>query len=248
MAFITKPTNIKPVIHYEDSNIVVVEKPHSLPTAPLMTNDSNNLVSFVIEKYPKAKSVKGRKAVEYGLLHRLDTDTHGLVVFALNQHAYDFLQIEQEKNRFIKTYTAFCNGQKAGVQKYDEFVIESYFRPYGEKGKKVLPVSTEEFKIKKYSAKKCAPNLYQTIVKSIETEQTDYYKITCCITRGFRHQIRAHLAWLDYPIISDRLYNDKVENLYIPLQLHASAVSFTHPETGERLQFSLSEFFTSETR
>ncbi|MBO7484624.1 MAG: RNA pseudouridine synthase [Spirochaetaceae bacterium] len=248
MAFIAKPTNTKPVIHYEDSDIVVVEKPHGLPTAPVKTDDTDNLVSFVVENFPKAKSVCGKKCIEYGLLHRLDTDTHGLVVFALTQQAYDFLLSEQDSNKFIKKYTAFCNGQKAGEKKHDEFVIESYFRPFGEKGKKVLPVSKEDFEIKKYSAKKCAPSLYRTTVESVEQEQKDYYKITCYITKGFRHQIRAHLAWINYPIISDRLYNADIEDLSIPLQLHASAVSFSHPSTGERLVFSLRDFFTSETR
>ena len=248
MAFIAKPTNTRPVIHYEDSHIIVAEKPHGLPTAPLKTDDNNNLVTFVLENFPQAKLVLGKKNIEYGLLHRLDTDTHGLVVFALTQQAYDFLQSEQESGNFFKTYTAFCSGPKAGEQKQGEFIIESYFRPYGENRKKVLPVSAEDFETKKYSAKKCAPDLYRTVVKSIEPEQKNYYKITCCIKRGFRHQIRAHLAWINYPIISDRLYNEKVENPQIPLQLHASAVSFAHPATGERLLFSLSDFFTSETR
>ena len=81
-----------------------------------------------------------------------------------------------------------------------------------------------------------------------EKEQKDYYKVLCCLTRGFRHQIRAHLAWKNYPIISDSLYNGVGMEENVPLQLHASAVSFFHPVTGEKVFVSLREFFTSDTK
>ena len=249
MAFVAKPTNTEPQIIVADSHFVVVEKPHGLPTAPLKADDKNNIVSFIVEKFPQATTVKGKKAVEYGLLHRLDTETHGLVVMALNQKAYDFLQNEQQNDRFFKTYTAFCRPENTNdIHQNTEYLIQSYFRPFGEKGKKVAPVSIAEYNEKPYIAKKCSPVLYTTNVIKTEPEQEIYCKVSCCITRGFRHQIRAHLAWKHYPIVSDRLYNEAGNEENVPLQLHASALSFVHPATGKKVFVSLRDFFTSETR
>ena len=249
MAFIAKPTNTEPKVVWEDNHFVIIEKPHGLPTAPLKEDDTDNLVSFIIEKYPQAKTVIGRKTIEYGLLHRLDTETHGLVVMALDQTSYDFLQTEQQNDRFLKYYTAFCSYTDAQIGLVcTEYNIQSYFRPYGIKGKKVAPVSVEEYNNKAHAAKKCSPVIYTTRVIKIEREQENYYKVLCCLTRGFRHQIRAHLAWKNYPIISDSLYNGVGMEENVPLQLHASAVSFVHPVTGEKVFVSLREFFTSDTK
>lgn len=249
MAFVVKPTKTEPQIVWEDTHFVVVEKPHGMPTAPLKEDDTDNLVYFITEKYPKAKNVKGKKSVEYGLLHRLDSETHGLVVMALDQSSYDFLQNEQLNNRFHKYYTAFCNITDVAVRQTDtEFLIQSYFRPYGIKGRKVAPVSVEEFNQKTHIAKKCSSVLYTTRVIKIEKEQENYYKVLCCLTRGFRHQIRSHLSWMKYPLIADKLYNEDCIEENIPLQLHACAVSFIHPVTGKKVFVSLRDFFTSETR
>ncbi len=249
MAFIAKTVSTEPKIVFEDTHFVIAEKPHGLPTAPLKEDETDNLVSFITYKYPQAKTVKGKKTIEYGLLHRLDTETHGLVVMALDQSSYDFLQNEQLNDRFLKYYTAYCNTINVNIEQVNnEYLIQSYFRPYGIKGKKVSPVSVEEFSKKSHIAKKCSPVLYTTRVIKTEKEQKNYYKVLCCLTRGFRHQIRSHLAWKNYPIISDSLYNENGIEENVPLQLHASAVSFVHPATGEKVFVSLSEFFTSDTR
>ena len=170
MAFVAKATNTEPKVVWEDNHFVIIEKPHGLPTAPLKEDDTNNLVSFIVEKYPQAKTVIGRKTIEYGLLHRLDTETHGLVVMALDQTSYDFLQTEQLNDRFLKYYTAYCNTINVNIEQVNnEYLIKSYFRPYGIKGKKVSPVSVEEFSKKSHIAKKCSHVLYTTRV--IKTER-----------------------------------------------------------------------------
>ena len=79
-----------------DKPYLVIYKPKGLPSAPLTTDDKDNALTQACAMYPQIKSVCGKKAIEYGLLHRLDTATDGLIVIAASQECYDFLQNEQK--------------------------------------------------------------------------------------------------------------------------------------------------------
>ena len=88
---------------------LVIYKPKGLPSAPLSADDKNNALSQALEAFPELDQVHGKKEIEYGLLHRLDTATDGLMVIAATQECYDFLSNEQREGRFIKTYSAQCD-------------------------------------------------------------------------------------------------------------------------------------------
>ena len=85
-----------------DKPFLVIYKPKGLASAPLNENDIDNAMSQAAKLFPQIKDVQGKKAIEYGLLHRLDTATDGIMVIAATQECYDFLSQEQREGRFVK--------------------------------------------------------------------------------------------------------------------------------------------------
>lgn len=229
-----EPTANKPFL--------VIYKPKGLASAPLNSEDSQNALSQAAAMFPQIKSVCGRKPIEYGLLHRLDTATDGLMVIAASQECYDFLNTEQTEGRFIKTYSAECDILPDNAQKLGGFPPEfsafsevvSYFRPYAEGRKEVRPVTENSGKaaLSKLGKQK----LYTTKIQITKLSETRA-KATCEITEGYRHQVRCHLAWIGYPVVGDTLYNSNYKNYENPsdkknaenLLFSATKISFEYP-------------------
>lgn len=183
-------------IIYKNPKILVCYKESGLPTAPLKNSTNDNLVSQVSIEYPEIMDVKGFQAWEGGLLHRLDTPTSGLVLFALAQDAFDYLVYQQKNDMIIKEYRAKSKGAKELLPGFPPFIYDecssiiSGFRNYGPKGASVRPV---------------LPSDNQKVYKTEVIREGDDSFI-CTITQGFRHQIRCHMAWSSYPLIGDEKY------------------------------------------
>lgn len=245
---IHKPTELEP--------FVVINKPSGLPSAPLSETDKYNALSQAIELFPNILSVKGKKTIEYGLLHRLDTVTSGLIVIATSQEFYDILQNEQKNGRFIKTYTAksiykenncdnlggfpSCDFIDISKKRNDyQIKVESYFRPFGNGSKAVRPVTEKSGKA---ALKKCGNKIYTTNIsasylKTVDNE--DIYNIVCKISEGYRHQVRCHLAWIGFPIVGDALYNSYENDLSTKkIEFVASAIEFTNPIIDKKYVFN----------
>jgi len=196
--------------------------------------------------------VRGKKEIEAGLLHRLDTDTRGLVLFAKDQPTYDFFSVMQENDRILKTYYAFTvpgapclsggftvpdvsdsvndPGSHGGFSSEAAFkrasftrwtaqlpcAVVSQFRRFGPGGKRVAPVFPDSRHYKKDGRR------YTTVIEAAETNipyfragdgtyavtgvQQPLMGVRCRLSRGYRHQVRAHLAAIGLPIAGDPLY------------------------------------------
>ncbi len=186
------------ILLYDCENFLLLNKPHGMPTVPLKTQPlRGTLLEQAGMMCPAVLKVKGKNSWEGGALHRLDTATAGIVLFAKNQSFYEQMLTLQNNNLFEKYYIAktFENDSLKGfdIENFLGIVtISSYFKPFGPKGKEVRAILDE---------KKANPKiLYQT---EVLREKDIFY---CTITKGFRHQIRAHLAWTGHPIIGDSLY------------------------------------------
>jgi len=228
-----------PVIRHETEDFAVVFKPPRMHCAPLRRDDNETLLDWYAKIFPPVLELSGRKEGEGGLLHRLDFETQGLVLFAKNRQAMENLLDQQKQGRLIKEYSAICYNSvisHGGTEAQRSFTIKSYFRPYGKGRKKVCPVTEEKTKGKEVARDKGA--FYVTeiinIKKQIDGEEELYF-FTVRIRRGFRHQIRCHLAWIGFPVLNDHLYGGGYGDGF--LALRATGLFFDDPKSGKPVQF-----------
>jgi 23S rRNA pseudouridine1911/1915/1917 synthase len=273
------PPQNAPYIVDETETYVVVYKPPLMFSAPLdggMANET--LLGWCAERCPAVLEPRGAKALEGGLLHRLDFETQGLVLFAKTQGALESLRRQQGAGDFVKEYDALtgpggaslsgftgppgipplpgfppppawsAGGREPGP--YPGACIESFFRPWGPGRKAVRPVAGPLGPGKKGREIACdRGGYYRTEIIAVKTlprpglpEQAPGPRLfRLRIYRGFRHQIRCHLAWIGAPILHDALYGG--ENTgggeRRPIALRAALVCFSDPPTGERKTYSL---------
>ena len=260
----------EPCIVRETAHWAVVYKTPHLPTAPLRADERNTLVYWFLHRTEAGRRsrearVHGKKEIEAGLLHRLDTDTRGLVLFAKDQAVYDFLAARQEAGQMIKTYCAFveqCRPDAAvnrmavqeGIAAKLPLALESQFRNFGPGAKRVAPVFPGSRHYKKDG------RLYTTVIEAVDmlpfsiggndtVPQTacesrpspPVIRVYCRLSRGYRHQVRAHLAAAGLPIAGDPLYAPQraetahgMENTGMSLQLYAVKLEFPDPENPRR--------------
>jgi len=226
--------NATPCIVEERDSYAVVFKPpkmHSDFNASAPENES--LARWGLSAFPLAAGRGG------GLVHRLDFETQGLVLFAKNRESLAFFRALQESGGLVKEYGAFCEKSPNGLPGFPPapvfletrpFAIESYFRPFGPGRKEVRPVIGETRK----DVAKDRGGFYRTEVVGAED---GFFRVM--IKRGFRHQIRCHLSWLGYPIAGDPIYASPPaspppagKNAF--LALCAQAIFFADPETGQK--------------
>jgi len=222
----------KPYILDETEDFAVVFKPAKMHSVPGGIN--------LFEWYASCS------ASVYDIMHRLDYETHGLVLFAKNEKSYLFFKKAQEKDEFIKEYSAVCaqeiENKKEGFpsprlsgNKFDSpFIIESYFRPFGPGRKLVRPVTDNGKKHKEIA--KDRGGFYRT-----EIINKNGNAFTIRIKRGFRHQIRCHLCWIGFPILNDPLYSCGEDALSpdSEMALRSHALFFPDPSSGEKREYRI---------
>jgi len=227
---------------YEDGELVAVDKPAGIHTAPVESLGGDTLLDRIISRFPDVARVPGMKPVEPGLLHRLDRDTSGVVVAARTASAFAALRAQFEQGRVEKIYTAVCMAPVEGASPGSRLRMESRFAPYGPgrtRVRVVLPGSRHKREVTAAS--------YTTEVE-VREKHGGLLLVSAAITKGFRHQVRAHLAALGLPIVGDALYGTECPPLArdegtraLPagachrMYLHASEVRLTHPATGQAL-------------
>ena len=224
------------VVRYEDADMVVVDKPAGLHTAPLRPGETDTLLSMVIARYPEVAALPGAKPVEPGLVHRLDRDTSGCVVIARTARAFQALRDAFASDGTLKEYAAACACMPgAPASTAEKLSIESRFAPFGEARRRVRVVMPGEKTL--HVIRAAAKDLYATDAR-IVARAAGRLLVMARIRRGFRHQVRAHLAFLGFPILGDPLYGTPVPAGHMPrMYLHASRIELPHPETGARMIF-----------
>lgn len=228
---------------------LVLEKPAGVPSAPLFAGDTQNALFEAETLFPQIRSVHGKKEIEAGLLHRIDTQTRGLLLLAASKEFYDHIILSQERGEFVKTYFAECACDKENAAKLGGFpfmpeicdtnfgqsqTVSSYFRFYGEGRREVRPVLEEgsKFAIKKLGAKKS----YSTKIEILSCDK-NCAKIKCRIKKGFRHQVRCHLAWLGFPVLGDAIYNHDFRSFGKEGEMRFFAAGLEFPDLHSRKVF-----------
>jgi len=242
--------NIMPIkIIYDCENFLVIDKSAGICSAPLNENETDNALFFAIQKYPEIKKIDSKKKIEYGLIHRIDTATRGLLLIAKNQSSYNNLIKLQNENKIEKEYTAFCSKQNPDStfpvfekKIYQNLIegktvsVKSYFRSFSKKGSQVRPVSLIKENNIESALKKSGKKVYETIIQLEKNNSS--YMANCRITNGFRHQVRCHLAWCGFPVQGDILYERDLTNIS-PMKFEATGLSFPDWESSKKFHFSI---------
>lgn len=219
---------------YEDKYLIFINKPAKFPTEKTIVTDRDNLHDAVV-RYLWKKNPSLRNPPYVGIMHRLDKDTSGVILFTktreVNKAIFDMfdsskleLNETSEKNYrpVQKTYIAVV---KDSVKIKESFTVKNFLgritsKSAGCKWGEVPEsrgglIAVTEFKVIKRDAGRCY--------------------LECHPITGRTHQIRIHLAGLGTPISGDTLYNgDKAERLF----LHAKSLELTHPITGKKISVS----------
>ena len=218
------PENIPLEILYLDDFLIVVNKPPDMVIYPAAGHSSGTLLNAIAYHSKKLASIGG--PLRPGVVHRLDKDTSGVMVVALDDSAYYNL-VEQFRERTInRKYKALIYGALKKVS-----------------GEIVLRIGRSESDRKKMSTKVRRGKEAVTSWKVIE-RLTDATLIEAKLGTGRTHQIRVHFASIGHPVLGDKTYGKKTElakgnrKIIFPRQmLHAELLGFIHPATGEYMEF-----------
>ena len=221
-----KAQDIPIEIIYEDSDIIVVNKPKGMVVHPANGNPDGTLVNAIMAICKDSLSGIGGE-IRPGIVHRIDKDTSGLLIVAKNDNAHVKMS-EQIKNHEVKkTYIALVRG----VFKKNEATID-------------MPIGRSTSDRKKMAVNKNGKNAI-THIKVLKRFDK-YTLLQVNIETGRTHQIRVHLSHIGYPIVGDYTYsNGKNEFDVIGQCLHAQKLEFKHPITQKYmcLEAELPQYF-----
>lgn len=229
-----KPEKIPLDIVYEDNDLIVLNKPAGIIVHPARGNMEHTLVNAVLYHCGRLPSLND--AVRPGVLHRLDKETTGLIIFAKTDEALSQLGTMIAQRRIQKRYEAVCwgfPGLHAGM-------IEA---PIGRSG-----LDRTKMTVTPLSSKQAATR-FQVLEKFPIASHLKVWLIT-----GRTHQIRVHLKHIGCPVVGDYDYDGrnpavikkseflphfkKIIELIDRQALHAAELEFDHPRSGKRLQLS----------
>ena len=221
-----KAQDIPIEIIYEDSDIIVVNKPKGMVVHPANGNPDGTLVNAIMAICKDSLSGIGGE-IRPGIVHRIDKDTSGLLIVAKNDNAHVKMS-EQIKNHEVKkTYIALVRG----IFKENEATID-------------MPIGRSTSDRKKMAVNKNGKNAI-THIKVLKRFDK-YTLLQVNIETGRTHQIRVHLSHIGYPIVGDYTYsNGKNEFDVIGQCLHAQKLEFKHPITQKDmcLEAELPQYF-----
>ena len=221
------PEAIPIEIVYEDETLVVVNKPAGLvvhPAAGIHSGTLANALAYHFQQLANASSVRP------GIVHRLDRDTSGLLVVAKTEAALESLSDQFRARSVYKSYAALVHGR----------------------------VASDSGRVDQPLARDPANRTRMAVVRGGRSALTlfrvnrRFQRFTLLdveLKTGRTHQIRVHLAWLKHPVVGDETYGGGRDNTIGNAKLrahirnlgrhflHAEKLAFTHPRTGERVQF-----------
>lgn len=206
-------------IVHQDPWIVVVDKPAGVPSHPLREHEIGTVASALVARYPEMSGV-GYRLREPGILHRLDTDTSGLLVAARDELTFETLRTSLKAGHIDKRYLALVDGRVEAPR-----AIDLPIAPHPRDPRRVVTIA---------GLKGARPA--RTEITKAEPIGV-YTKIEVAAPHATRHQVRAHLAAIGHPLVGDALYGGSALPGLGRHFLHASRIVLLHPDDGRALRF-----------
>ncbi|MCL2620822.1 MAG: RluA family pseudouridine synthase [Defluviitaleaceae bacterium] len=219
------PQNIPLDIVFEDSDLIVINKPKDMVVHPAAGHTEGTLVNALL--FHCGDSLSGINGIARpGIVHRIDKDTSGLLVVAKNDATHRGLAQQFADHTVKREYVAIVHGRVK------------------QNGTVDAPIARH-----KVNRKKMAIDLsgrravtHYTVVEQFK----NFTQITARLETGRTHQIRVHMASLSHPVLGDTVYSNAKETFGLEGQaLHARTLGFDHPTTGKQMQFEapMPEYF-----
>lgn len=209
------PQNIPLDILYEDEWLLAVNKPAGMVVHPAAGNWDNTFVNALLFY---CKDLEKDGSVRPGIVHRLDKDTSGVLLAAKRRQAHERLVGLFSSRKIYKKYTAVVVGVPA-----ESLIIAE-------------PIGRDPVHRKQMAVRADGKSAYTELKRGMTNGKISMVEVE--IKTGRTHQIRVHLQHIGYPVLGDPVYGDKNINknfnIHRPL-LHATAVTFLHPCTGQTI-------------
>jgi 23S rRNA pseudouridine1911/1915/1917 synthase len=205
-------------IVYEDEDLLIVNKAAGMVVHPAPGHYDDTLVNALLARYPALQAAEG--APRPGIVHRLDRDTSGLLIVAKNARAQAALIEQMKRHAIVKRYLALVEG----VVPLDSGSIDA-------------PIGRDPRHRQQMSITATAGREARTRFRVLE-RFARHTLLLIQLETGRTHQIRVHLRAIGYPVAGDPVYGGSHQSLPLHRQfLHAYQLEFTHPITGQRLEF-----------
>lgn len=219
------PENIPLDVVYEDSDVIVVNKPSGMIVHPSAGIYTGTLVNALLYHCKDLSGING--VARPGIVHRIDKETSGLLMVAKNDQAHQALSTQLQEHTVTRYYYALVHG-----------LIPHEF------GRIEAPIGRDPNDRKKMMCTDKNAKHAITNFKVIE-RFNDMSLVECRLETGRTHQIRVHMAYIGHPVYGDPQYGLRRDDTSHGQFLHAKVLGFVHPRTGEKMLFTsdLPDFF-----
>mgnify|MGYP000089043527 CR=1 FL=1 len=211
------PQNIPLDVVYEDSDVIVVNKPVGMVVHPAPGHPDGTLVNALL--YHCGNTLSGINGeLRPGIVHRIDRDTSGLIIAAKNDKAHLALAEQLQDHSLARVYEAVA----VGSFREDAGTVDA---PIGRH-----PVDRKKMAVEPRNGRPAVTHW------RVLARYPGHTHVECRLETGRTHQIRVHMAYIGHPLLGDTLYN-KTPGTFPRQALHSASLSFVHPITGEPLNF-----------
>jgi 23S rRNA pseudouridine1911/1915/1917 synthase len=201
-------------VRLEMREVVIADKPARQPTAPLRPGEVGTLANALVARYPEMAAI-GHSPREPGLIHRLDTDTSGLVMAARSAAAFEALTAGLHTGRIEKSYMLVCAAEGLGSSGQIEFPIAHH-----PKDKKRMYACIHPRDVARYQPRSAVTHFRVLRVAG------PWALVEARAGAAIRHQIRVHFAAIDHPLAGDVLYGGPALDGLDRHALHANYIAW----------------------
>ncbi len=216
-------------ILYEDSDLLIINKPKGMVVHPSAGHYSGTLVNALMH-YCKEDLSGINGVLRPGIVHRIDMDTTGSLIVCKNDFTHNHIAEQLKVHSITRVYHAIVHG----ILKDDEGTINA---PIGRH-----PIDRKKMSINHKNGKEAVT--HYKVLKRFK----NFTDIECRLETGRTHQIRVHMSSISHPLLGDAVYGPVKSPYKLQGQtLHAKTIGITHPRTGEYLEVEapLPEYFTN---